>query len=333
MCDGKGCREVVHKECAPTVPEEGQAFLCETCRVKHWVDPTHPLRDGWDEQVQPGNCATSASNIPPVTASLLTTACRLQGAPTHASQSSTKEVVVDVDNLIGRRVLEMPVAGFGKHNGTVTEATRGSSKCRITFDDTSHRTYKLSVAMKYFGEPAEVAEQKPVNEDVDMHGCESAVAGDADSSVDNVRMEETEAGSSEHEAESGDVQSAETDGADGLDLGSDQAPRRNEAGDPLLPPLLLQQQQQQASGAAESQVAVPANSIEWYIQQANDSEKRRRELEEKLSKADKEKKELAEALHKLGKLEQQLQAELAAERVQCARLREAVAALQKPSTS
>ena len=45
--DGKGCPEVLHAECTTTVPEEGTPFLCESCRVMHYQDPTRALRQGW----------------------------------------------------------------------------------------------------------------------------------------------------------------------------------------------------------------------------------------------------------------------------------------------
>jgi hypothetical protein len=46
--DGKGCPEVLHAECSSVAPQDGQPFLCESCRLLHHLDPTRfSFRDGW----------------------------------------------------------------------------------------------------------------------------------------------------------------------------------------------------------------------------------------------------------------------------------------------
>jgi hypothetical protein len=51
------------------------------------------------------------------------------------------------DALVGQRVIAMLVRGYGRHNGTVTEAVPGSDRCRICWDDgTSGRFLRSKIS-------------------------------------------------------------------------------------------------------------------------------------------------------------------------------------------
>jgi hypothetical protein len=197
------------------------------------------------------------------------TADSIHGAMAAAA-SAKKGAAVDPDTLRYRRVLDMPVKGYGKHNGTVTKVHPSARRITITitFDDESKQTFNLSRVLKYLGAPTEVAAQKLADQAVvDMQDEADCSAGDSER----------------------DAPSADGEGAEASSLGFDEAQRAKEEAEP--PPPLQRSER--------SQIVVPANSLlEWHVKQAS-----------------------------------QLQAELAAEKLQCAKLREECAALQQLSAS
>ena len=126
---------------------------------------------------------------------------------------------VDPDTLLHRRVHNMPVPGYGKHNGTVTKIHPSARRVTITFDDDSKDTFDLSRVLKYL---AEVGAQKPADQAV-VDVQDLAVGSDT-------RAEEADrsAGGSEHEL--GDAQSADGEGAEASSLGFDEAQRAGVTG-------------------------------------------------------------------------------------------------------
>jgi hypothetical protein len=72
-----------------------------------------------------------------------------QGTDSNATVATTAAADVARDTLVGKRVLAMPVPGYGKHNGTVTDAAPGSEYCCVRWDDGSSRRYQRKQVLQY----------------------------------------------------------------------------------------------------------------------------------------------------------------------------------------
>jgi hypothetical protein len=68
-----------------------------------------------------------------------------QGTDAHATVAATAAA----DKLVGQRVLAMPIPGYGKHDGTVTDAVPGSGRCSVRWDDGSNGRYLWKQVREY----------------------------------------------------------------------------------------------------------------------------------------------------------------------------------------
>jgi hypothetical protein len=196
---------------------EQQEFLCETCRVQHWQGPTRCPRGGCYAADSDGMASSSATQqahgdelMQPGSGLAPTLTTNSIHGAMAAAASAKKGAPVDPDTLMNRRVLDMPVPGYGKfvgngHNGTVTKVHQGARRIiiTITFDDHSKHRFDLSRVLKYLQD--------------------LAVGSDA-------RAEEADRSAAGSGHELGDAQSADGEGAEASSLGFDQAQRTGESG-------------------------------------------------------------------------------------------------------
>ena len=86
-----------------------------------------------------------------VTANLIAGDARPQNNEANPRNEAETELPLPStgDALVGQRVIAMLVRGYGRHNGTVTEAVPGSDRCRICWDDGTSGRFLRSKISKY----------------------------------------------------------------------------------------------------------------------------------------------------------------------------------------